>query len=766
MSVGRPHRIMWLLNHTAARKFELPMLKSIGFNEIFTPKKFPQEHNFRSASVDFSEDDHLTIPAEDLKVLNDTDWYKPVARDIWQIANRHFDILFFIAHDMNAVANVARNFKGALVWRAYGLDRSLTYSALLLDANVALTALGAASRRFWFGAAYDALPKVEAPLLSSREAVLPLGMPETSSNDGWDGQDARILFVCPEIAFNPYYSEVYKTFISQHGTLPHAIGGAQPVSVDKPNVLGFVSREQHERNMKQFRVMFYHSTEPRHLHYHPLEAVRQGMPLVFMGGGLLDDLGGKNLPGRAASPREAHSKLSRVLKGDKALIAEIRSSQTVLVDGMHPDAFRQRWREGMAKIVQSLPVASDATPSDAGHSKPRVAIIVPVGYSGGSLRGAKLLAHAMLEGSRQFGEDAEVVLGHLDQPDVYSEADWLDLHPDITRRTYQWSYLNATEAKDAMELAGFAGWQANGGHFMVPNDGMKQFGDCDVWLLISDRLSYPVLPMRPRIHMIYDYIQRYLPIQGLGHGGDGPFLDAAHRASKVLVTTEFTRADAIQYGGVPSEKVAKLPMLAPLFAGGGSAGLPHQERDYFIWTTNASPHKNHKRALEALAIYYNELDGGLQCHITGVNTHQLLDGAQPALEEARTIFKKHKIFRRQIRQLGQLSDTEYKRTLARSRFIWHPALIDNGTFSVVEAASLGVPALSSDYPPMREIDAQFSLNLSYFDPRDPSAMARALKSMEEDADERRARLPTADVLARQSIEKLARPYWAVVREWL
>ena len=71
----------------------------------------------------------------------------------------------------------------------------------------------------------------------------------------------------------------------------YTIGGAQPVQVNDKNVIGFVTREQHEFNMRQHRVMYYHSAEPNHIHYHPFEAVRAGMPLVFMADGMLDSMG-------------------------------------------------------------------------------------------------------------------------------------------------------------------------------------------------------------------------------------------------------------------------------------------------------------------------------------------------------------------------------------------------------------------------------------------------------------------------------------------
>src|SRR5215813_11841337 len=117
MSEQKNYRVMWLLNHTAARKFEVPMLKSLGIREIFLPKIIPSDYNFRSASIDFSEDEHLTIPSEHLAVLNATDWYGDVPADVWDLANRYFAIAFFIVHRLEAFASVTRGFKGAAIWR-------------------------------------------------------------------------------------------------------------------------------------------------------------------------------------------------------------------------------------------------------------------------------------------------------------------------------------------------------------------------------------------------------------------------------------------------------------------------------------------------------------------------------------------------------------------------------------------------------------------------------------------------------------------------
>src|SRR3982751_3731411 len=110
MTMQKKPRVMWLLNHSTARKFEISMLKNLGFTEIFQPKKFPNDPNFRSASIDYSEDENLTIPKDKLDILNAADWYGSPSREAWDIANAYFDILFFILHNPDILKSIAKHY--------------------------------------------------------------------------------------------------------------------------------------------------------------------------------------------------------------------------------------------------------------------------------------------------------------------------------------------------------------------------------------------------------------------------------------------------------------------------------------------------------------------------------------------------------------------------------------------------------------------------------------------------------------------------------
>ncbi|WP_434516864.1 glycosyltransferase [Dechloromonas sp. ARDL1] len=515
--------------------------------------------------------------------------------------------------------------------------------------------------------------------------------------------------------------------------------------------------------MREHRLMFYHSQEKNHIHYHPFEAVAAGMPLVFMAGGLLDMLGGSSLPGRCNSIEQARSKIKRILAGDERLIRSIRSTQPILLDAIKAESCSPAWRTGFQQVLRELDLARVNTTLRPMVVRKRVAVILPIAYKGGSLRGAKLIAEAIQLGSREAGEPVEVVFAHLDSEGAYSADDFDDLPRGIKRRPFNLRDISASDAKRAMRYAGHDDWEPQAERYVILDDGIKQFVDCDLWLIVSDRLMAPILPLRVIAHMVYDYLQRYVPF--LPKGADQPFLDAARVAERVFVTTNFTRVDALQYAGVSPHKVVKLPMLAPLCVSNECA-VSQAESDYFIWTTNLAQHKNHDKALRALQIYYGDLGGSLRCVITGVDTDSLLSSSLPHLKSVMAGKKNNKGLQRRLTLCGNLSDKDYLRQLSGAAFLWHPCRIDNGTFSVIEAARLGVPALSSDYPAMREIDDQFRLNLMWQMADDARSMADALLKMERDYTALKGKLPTADELATQDVQRLAGDYWKAIHECL
>jgi glycosyltransferase involved in cell wall biosynthesis len=760
-------RILWLLNHSTLRQFEIDQLNQLGFNEIFLPKFFPHDEGNLSASIDYSQDKFLTIPAQELRILNEQNWYENPSEQAWHIANQYFDIAV-MAFFPTQIASVISHFKGAIVLRAFGLAKGTSYTQLLYqEIGVhGVEKIKKLKQRFWFGMGYEHLHTCEGALLQQRKIFLPVGLANTQINDQWIGDNKRILFICPRINTSPYFHNIYQHFIKDFQEFDYTIGGAQPIVVHEPHVIGFVSPEEHALNMRGYRVMFYHSTEPNHIHYHPFEAIRTGMPLIFMAGGLLDHFGGKDLPGRCVSIAEAQRKIKRILKDDWQLIKEIKRSQVKLLQPMHPEYCQTFFSEAYMHIVNTLHTYQQK-PQPLINKRYRIALILPIGYGGGSFRGAKSLANTLEEGGELSGDKVEVIFAHLNNPQLYADEHFYDLSSSIKRRTLEWCILDAAAAKRAMYYAGYADWQPEYPEYMVPDDGINQFIDCDLWLIVSDRLTRPLLPIKPYVCMVYDYLSRYVTF--LDDNMEQAFFRTAQGAKRIMVTTEFTAKDALQYAGICAEKIFIMPMLIPTFSTGGTPIEFEDSSNYFIWTTNAAKHKNHVNAFRALKIYYEEFDGKLECHITGCDTQNLLERKNLPylnyLEEAKNIYNSSKMMQNNIQFCGDLSDPHYKRKLRNGAFLWHAAQIDNGTFSVVEAAQFGVPSLSSQYPAMKEIDQQFHLHLFWMDPNNSHNMAQQLKFMEDNLDAIKAK-SAKRINHLTQINYAETQYWKVIKECL
>ena len=760
-----PRRVLWLINHSTLRKFEVPLLESLGY-EIYLPKLFPYDEGNLSASIDTSRDASLTIPRDALETLNAHNFYLGMTPEVAGICNRYFDVAFF-GFFPDQLAGLVRSFRGAKVMRPFGLGNDLTYTGVTVDTlgYYFLTEIERNRETFWFGQAYPNLAEIEHATYKSKAITLPLGLDDARVTNEWTGIDKKVLFVCPRINSSSYYKNVHEQFVSTFGDLPHVIGGAQPVPVDDPTVLGHLSRAEYDRMMRETAVMFYHSQERRHLHYHPLEGVRLGMPLIFMANGMLDDLGGAQLPGRAKTQREAKAKVRKILSGDQKFIDEVRSSQGVLLDTMTREYCEPRWKDAFSKIEASYPSNSDAC------EKLKIAVFLPLAFKGGTLNMVKLLAKMIKRGANERGDEIEVVFAHIDDPS-YSSSDFADLAEyGITTRKFKWRPVSDVHLAEIQALSGYASHPTQPTYWL-PNDAGYDFLDCDFWFLGANRFEYPVAPLRPYCVFTHDYLQRYFPSVFPDYFENG-FFQTSRNAMAVLANTPHTIEDVVQYVGVPRRKTLLVPHVAELDPFRERRSPQEASEPYFIWTTNVTPHKNHIAALEALELYWTKQGGTLNCHVTGLDTDKFDptrslkqgDGSDHIFA-VREYLRKSDILRSRIKFKGNVSSDEYVSEVSGARFLFHSVVMDNGTLCAVEAAYAGVPTLSSDYPPMRYISERYGLNCQFFEASDPIGAAASLHRMEREASGLAKQLPTADRLEAFSWQATSTEFYSTIRPLL
>lgn len=411
---------------------------------------------------------------------------------------------------------------------------------------------------------------------------------------------------------------------------------------------------------------------------------------------------------------------------------------------------------------------SSLTPTQ--HHPITLGIFLPESCQGGTLNAAKNIAKMLCEGSRQANDPVKIIFSCV--ANAYDcDTEFKDLRAlNIIVRETTWEIYTRPEIAHAMVYTGQSETLPYP-YYTFPTDGVSNFNDCDFFLIISDRMIAPVAPFKPYALVVHDYIQRYVPEIKSPNTESyyQTFLANAREARFILTTTPGTREDAVQYAGVNTDRVLLAPMeFEPLPVQNNYQTYPGLPRPYFIWTTNLTPHKNHKRAITALDIYYSEFNGQLDTVITGHQSDLLcpiksISHESVYIQKIQALIKKSATLKEHLHCLGNLPREQLGNLMRSAKFLWHPAIIDNGSYSVVEAAYLGVPSLSSRYPQMEFINERFQLNLSYFNPHDSEEMAKQLKNMELTYTSKQQQLPTPTFLEQFNSKQLAGAFWQLVR---
>ncbi|WP_310603776.1 hypothetical protein [Anaerosporobacter sp.] len=587
-------RALWLMNHNTLRAFEVPMLLDMGY-EVYCPKMFPYDEGNLSASVDFQYDDSLTIPREVIEKLNAINFYQAVPQDIIELLNQYFDIAFF-GFFPEQLKMLVEGFKGILVMQPFGLSNGVTYTGVIRDSlGIAfLDKMEKLGERFFFAQSYENIAEIEYRFFKNRSIYLPLGLKDAYVKNEWAGGENKILFVCPRINTSPYFNNIYTTFKENFKGFEYIIGGAQPIDVaDDKNVAGFIPKEQYDYNMKHLDVMFYHSREKRHLHYHPLEAVKSGMPLIYMSGGLLEEIAGKKLIGSCETIKEARKKIKRIMRGDKRFINQIKQEQAILLKPFSYEFCRKIWDRELKKIEELIEKNRSGQIAQKGVHK--IGVLLPEAYTGGVLDYTLRFMKSIIRGLKEdHKEDVEIIFGHLDHEN-FKDGDCFSKikEANIQIRSFKWKLVDNNYLNNIMELKGwFKEYQP--GQYCIPDDGANYFEDCDYLVFIIDRVPTKLFTTKPYVVVVHDYIQRYLPEQ-YGAFYEECVINLQRESEGVIVMTQPTLEDGIQYAGLKKEKLYLTPLMFDEIK--LEEKIINKNKDeYFVWSPNIGRHKNHLRA--------------------------------------------------------------------------------------------------------------------------------------------------------------------------
>jgi hypothetical protein len=328
--------ILYLLNHKTLTDFEVPILLDKGLG-IFITKKYnslSKTNSIQYNSINLYDSSLKNISEDHFKYLSEIDFfnYKEINNNekLMDILNLNFKAIFITLLSYESINYLSKNFNGMIYFRFFGLGGDNSYYNILKVLGVLPESLGNNVKYvFSYKEIFD-FEKTQNNFFNEENSFyIPLGLPDIIFQK-YENIHKRSMnkfaFVCSKIGFCSYYTDIYNKFnnLLDKNIFDFIIFGKDNEKYETIDnrIKNNLNDDDYYKNISNSMAMYYHSKEPRHLHYHPLEAIIIGLPLIFHSESLLSSYLNDS-PGKCYSDEEVLEKLTRIKNGDYDFINTI-----------------------------------------------------------------------------------------------------------------------------------------------------------------------------------------------------------------------------------------------------------------------------------------------------------------------------------------------------------------------------------------------------------------------------------------------------------
>ena len=771
-------RVLWLSNEKWTREYEVPFIINSGY-EVYCPKICGYGLGESNLSITHDYDSSLTIPAETLDVLNNTDLYCEYEKGTFEDLNRHFDIAF-LPPFAPLIRDYVHHFNGIIILRFLGDEEGLTCTERLVNDSGyhLLYEINRIKDRFYFAYTCNEYIEDECDLFRGRGLLLPL--PVISDQTANDDEEKQLMLGCPNVSLDEKANRLFQAFLAQMKS-PFSVYGEQVVKYENHAEL-FIGGDYN--NLGSAKAIIDPGLKSTLLTEPWAQALYREIPLIFVDESKAKIVLDKNSPGYCKDLSTAINKASRIYKGDKALVNKIVKYQNHKLNLYEMPVCEVVWRNALAKIESDAEISDNAL-----KRKKKIGIILTDAFLGGVLSVTKRFVLSLKEQIDKHEDNTELIFAHAPS-DTYAEMDSFQALRDagITIREIVVKEMTKPMIARMLDMAGFLPHRFHGEKNLpegiVYDDGIHLMMDCDYLINMTDRSGAweSILPVYPYAVVVHDYIERYLPIgetfRKIREDEDidqeeekGPaaelqkkiakannkekhgvfvrygkaassYITNARNADFAFAMSQPTFINVVQFAMVRKNNVKLLPLFYEMLGTEEefNANTLVRNTEYFLWSTNISKHKNHLKALKALNLYYKN-GGLLKCVVMGYLV-ELMDPNKELKEQyseevmnyansIRNYISRNRLLLENLSFEGYVTDDGFRELLKNSAFIFHPGFADNGNLTAVDAASFRVPTLSNDYPTMRYLSDYSRINCKFTDISDINASAEALKWMEQ-----------------------------------
>ncbi len=239
------------------------------------------------------------------------------------------------------------------------------------------------------------------------------------------------------------------------------------------------------------------------------------------------------------------------------------------------------------------------------------------------------------------------------------------------------------------------------------------------------------------------------------------FYKGLKKADRILTATQFIKGQIMEHLKIPADKITVTPIscnkdiFCPRTAEERSAILSKLKvpKQYIVFVGSVEPRKNILGLLRA----YAKLDANIRDQV-GI----VFCGPEGWKNEEVFSFIQENGLMKHITRLHYISDDDLSAVYSSALALVYPSFYEGFGLPPLEAMSSGCPVIVSEIPPHREVCGDAAL---YADPKDPDAIAAAIRKVFEDG-ALRANLKEAGLRQSQkfSWETAARQTLDVFRE--
>ena len=284
--------LLWCSSHETLAKEEIPLLLEAGFRVI------PLLTNMWTMKYDESLDETLCQEWKKTVALDDDIVREIQACRIFEtspnlaltdrevkLLEKHVDI-FYVTIWPNIAGHLCHQFNSSVIFRPFGHGDIQTYSNVCKLYGSDLNQFVARRNYIWCPILRTLLEPEQPEICQNPVFLRAFVTPARLQQTRWmaDQSEPVVIDTIPRIQ-NPYYMAIYKRYINDFASLPLKIlGGNEPGGggdLNDPRIIGRLPDEEYHRLISTARVCIYHGQSRYHLHYHPIEFMFIGLPVLF-----------------------------------------------------------------------------------------------------------------------------------------------------------------------------------------------------------------------------------------------------------------------------------------------------------------------------------------------------------------------------------------------------------------------------------------------------------------------------------------------------